>query len=91
MADVTFKMNTAGIREISKSAEMRAALAGEAAHLANKANLDAFNHGYKGKLDAYAYGVTNLRGTAVGWVSTGSNEASIKNENAYKSLSNLNH
>lgn len=93
MANVTFKMDYGGIREICKSSGMRGALIGEAYHLRNSANKDAYAHGYTDSegLLPYVAGVTTLDNTALAWVSTGTNPESIENENQYKSLSNLNH
>lgn len=93
MANVTFEMDIAGISEICKSGEMRGALVGEAYHLRNSANKDAYAHGYTGDegLLPYVAGVKTLQKTAIAWVTTGSNSESIENENQYKSLSNLNH
>lgn len=93
MANVTFKMDNAGIIEICKSNEMRGALIGEAYHLRNSANKDAYAHGYTDSegLLPYIAGVVTLDKTALAWISTGTNPESIENENQYKSLSNLNH
>ena len=95
MADVEFELNNAGIVEIAKSPDMKAALLSEASKIAGAANAGARGHekalhitGYK--KPPYAAHVDVLDRTAVG-AAHSNTEMGRLDEAKFKSLSRQNH
>lgn len=95
MADMDFKLNKAGLREIFKSAGMQAALRNEAEKLATKANKVAEAHAKELHIDHFKappYGahVDVLRNTAVGAVHT-NHIMGRKDQAKFSTLNSVNH
>ena len=95
MANVNFRMNNAGIRDIAKSVGMQNVLKEAAKSLADEANASANSHAdwlyeKKYRVQPYAAGVTVARGTAIGYATTATSVGFV-DEKRYKSLSTTNH
>ena len=95
MADVEFKLNSAGIREIFKSAGMQAVLKEYAQAFADEANSRAENHKKElhiseFKVPPYAAHADVLRGTAVGAAHTNGKIGQL-DQAKFNTLNSVNH
>lgn len=95
MADVDFKLNSAGLREIFKSDGMQAVLMEHAEAFAAEANSRAESHKRElhvndFKVPPYAAHVDVLRGTAVGAAHTNGRMGQLDNAK-FHTLNSVNH
>lgn len=92
MASITVKIDSAGLRVLCNSDEMKAALQEQADRLVGNANADAYSHvetlhirGNRFEKPPYATNVKGGEGTAVAFANTATQVGAI-NEAKYKSL-----
>lgn len=95
MADVSFRLDNAGVMEVAKSAGVQAALMSEAEKIADAANAAASGHERalhvtEYKVPPYAAHVDVLDRTAVGTAHANSKVGRL-DEAKFKSLSRQNH
>lgn len=95
MADVDFKLNRAGLREVFRGAEMKAVLLEHAEEMASEANARAQGHERQlhiseFKVPPYAAHVDVLRGTAVGACHTNGKIGQL-DQSKFHTLNTVNH